>query len=184
MISKRDIKLVVSLIFFLLAAFISKISEKPDTSDIQQNIDPLVPTIQTTSSAENITLYKVIRVIDGDTIELENGYKVRYIGIDTPETVAPNKPDGCFGKEASNKNRELVEGKKVKLEKDVSETDRYGRLLRYVYVDNIFVNDYLVREGYAFAVSYPPDIKMQDHFRAAEKEARENLRGQWSACSI
>jgi len=106
-------------------------------------------------------LYKVIRVIDGDTIELENGEKVRYIGIDTPETVNPNTSVECYGQESSNKNKELVEGKLVKLEKDISEIDKYGRLLRYVYVNDVFVNDYLVRQGYANASSYPPDQRKQ-----------------------
>ena len=178
MLSKRDIKLVASLIFFLIAVLISKIDGKKTSQNANQNES------ETTQSKEYATSHKVTRVIDGDTIELENGQKVRYIGIDTPETVAPNKPDGCFGKDAANKNRELVENKYVRLEKDVNETDRYGRLLRYVYVDNIFVNDYLVRQGYAFAVSYPPDIKMQELLQNAEKEARENNRGLWGMCGI
>ena len=72
--------------------------------------------------------------MDGDTIIIEEGQKVCYIGIDTPESVHPSKPVECFGKEASNKNKELVEGKRVRLETDVSDTDRYGRLLRYVWV--------------------------------------------------
>ncbi|MDP3997654.1 MAG: thermonuclease family protein [bacterium] len=126
----------------------------------------------------------VKRVIDGDTIELETGQKVRYIGIDTPETVHPDKPVQCFGKEASAKNTSLVAGKRVRLEKDVSETDRYGRLLRYVYVGDTFVNDYLVRQGYANSSSYPPDVKYQEQFKQAEQEARVNKRGLWgSACS-
>lgn len=125
----------------------------------------------------------ISRVVDGDTVELSNGQKVRYIGIDTPETVDPNSPVGCFGKEASAKNKELVEGKEVRLEKDVSETDRYGRILRYVYIGDLFVNDYLVRQGYANASSYPPDIKYQDQFRNAEEEARTNNRGLWGSCS-
>jgi micrococcal nuclease len=128
---------------------------------------------------------KVVRVIDGDTIEVDIGgssYKVRYIGIDTPETVHPQKPVECFGKEASDKNKELVEGKIVRLEKDVSETDRYGRLLRYVWVDGIFVNDYLVRQGYAYAYTYPPDVKYAEQFAQAQREARENNRGLWAAC--
>jgi len=122
------------------------------------------------------------RVIDGDTIEIEGGKKVRYLGIDTPETVDPRKPVQCFGIEASNANKKLVLGKRVKLEKDISETDKYGRLLRYVYVDDIFVNDYLVRNGYAYAVTFPPDVKYQQQFLEAQKEARENKRGLWSAC--
>ena len=124
--------------------------------------------------------FKVISVVDGDTIKLENGQTVRYIGIDTPETVHPFKPVECFGKEASAKNKELVEGKTVRLEKDISETDRYGRLLRYVYVGDVSVNDYLVRNGFASAVSYPPDVKYQEQFNEAEKEARENKRGLWA----
>src|SRR3989338_1829624 len=126
--------------------------------------------------------FHVVRVIDGDTIELDGGIKVRYIGIDTPETVNPNTVVECYGNESSAKNKELVEDKDVRLEKDISETDRYGRLLRYVYVGDVFVNDYLVRQGYANASSYPPDIKYQDVFLEAEKEARDNNRGLWSSC--
>jgi len=132
-------------------------------------------------SDENIL---VAKAIDGDTIELENGQKVRYIGIDTPETVDPRHSVQCYGREAANKNKELVEGKKVKLEKDVSETDRYGRLLRYVYVGKIFVNEYLVREGFAKASSYPPNIKYQEKFQEAESSARTNKKGFWSSCSV
>lgn len=124
----------------------------------------------------------VTRVVDGDTIEIEGGQKVRYIGIDTPETVDPRRAVGCFGKEASNENKKLVEGQKVRLEKDVSETDRYGRLLRYVYVGNTFVNEFLVKEGFAHASSYPPDIKYQEVFRSAQIEARNNNKGLWASC--
>ena len=103
-----------------------------------------------------------------------------YIGVDTPETVDPRRPVGYFGKEASDKNKELVEGKMVKLEKDVSDTDKYGRLLRYVYVDGLFINVELVRAGYARAATYPPDIKYSALFMQAEHEARENNRGLWA----
>jgi len=124
---------------------------------------------------------KVAKVIDGDTIKLESGQVVRYIGIDTPETVHPSKPVQCYGKEASNKNRELVEGKEIEIEKDVSETDKYGRLLRYVWVGDIFVNEYLVREGFAQSSTYPPDVKYQDRFREAERQAREEGKGLWGS---
>ena len=126
-------------------------------------------------------LVKVTQVVDGDTIKLSTGETVRYIGIDTPETVHPIKPVECFGKEASNKNKELVLGKEVRLEKDISETDKYGRLLRYVWVGDLLVNEYLVREGYANASSYPPDIKYQDRFTQAEREAREAGVGLWGS---
>lgn len=129
--------------------------------------------------------YKVTRVVDGDTIQLESGQKLRYIGIDTPETVHPTKEDGCFGKEASDFNKQLIEGKEVRLEKDVSETDRYGRLLRYVYLDDIFVNEYLVKEGYAVSSSYPPNVKYQEKLDEAERFARENGNGLWGeACEL
>lgn len=128
-------------------------------------------------------LFLVRRVIDGDTIELSNGTRVRYIGIDTPESVYPASEIECYGKEASNKNKELVEGKYVKLEKDVSEIDRYGRLLRYVWVGDIFVNDYLVREGYAYIYTYPPDVKYSGQFLDARREARRLAKGLWGGCN-
>ncbi len=138
----------------------------------------VVPEEKPSQSSTGVS--KVARVIDGDTIKLESGETVRYIGIDTPETVDPRRPVGCFGKEASAKNKELVLGKEVRLVKDISETDKYQRLLRYVYAGDIFVNEYLVREGYARASSYPPDVKYQDLFRDAEREAREAKRGLWA----
>lgn len=133
--------------------------------------------------------FKVSQVIDGDTIQLEDGRRVRYIGIDAPETVdlpagrqGPRKEVQCFGQEAARKNKELVEGREVRLEKDISETDKYDRLLRYVYLDRVFVNDYLVRQGYAYAATFPPDVKYQEQFLEAQTEARENNRGLWSTC--
>ena len=124
----------------------------------------------------------VIRVVDGDTIEIEGGEKLRYIGMDTPETVDPRKSVQCFGKEASEKNKELVLGKTVRLEKDVSDRDRYGRLLRYVWVGEIFINLELVKQGFAHSYSYPPDVKYQSQFVLVEKEAREKKLGLWSLC--
>ena len=132
-----------------------------------------------TVSAIRSPQLKVSRVIDGDTIEIETGEKVRYIGVDTPETVSPKKPVQCFGKEASNKNTELVEGQLITMEKDVSNKDKYGRLLRYVYLDDIMVNEYLVREGYAYASSFPPDVKFQELFRIAQRSAMEEKKGLW-----
>lgn len=126
----------------------------------------------------------VTRVIDGDTIEIEGGAHVRYIGMDTPETVDPRMPIQCFGLEASAKNKELVEGKTVRLEKDVSETDHYGRRLYYVFVGDTMVNLLLVKEGYAHAATFPPDVKYHRQFLEAEREAREQKRGLWASCLI
>jgi len=129
------------------------------------------------------TLHEVVRVIDGDTIEVmyeRVKRKVRYIGIDTPETVHPNKPVECMGKEASTYNSSLVTGKQVRLERDISDTDKYGRLLRYVYVDEMMVNEVLVREGYANVMTYPPNVKYNERFLALEQEARAGKKGLWS----
>jgi len=106
----------------------------------------------------------VTRVIDGDTIEIEGGYRVRYIGIDTPERGEP------YYIEASKANRNLVEGQKVRLEKDVEDKDKYGRLLRYVWVNNTMVNAELVRLGYAYSYPYPPNLEYQIYFLQLEKE--------------
>jgi endonuclease YncB( thermonuclease family) len=128
----------------------------------------------------------VTRVVDGDTIVANiNGteYKVRYIGMDTPETVDPRKPVQFMGKEASAKNKELVDGRTVKLEKDVSNTDRYGRLLRYVYVEQngqwIMVNAELVKLGFAQVATYPPDVKYQSMFLDLQRQAKEQNLGLW-----
>lgn len=136
----------------------------------------------TESTEKQQSFFRVVAVIDGDTIKLENGEAVRYIGIDTPETAHPSKPVQCFGKEASAKNKELVEGKLVKLEKDITNRDKYSRLLRYVWIGDLFVNDYLVRQGYAYAYTYPPDVKYSEQFVQAQQEAQENQRGLWAGC--
>lgn len=127
-------------------------------------------------------LYTVASVVDGDTIMLDNGERVRYIGIDTPETVHPSKPVECYGPEASARNKELVAGKRVRLETDTTDRDQYGRLLRYVYVGQTFVNAVLVREGYAYSYYYPPDVKRYQEFVKLEQEAKALGRGLWSAC--
>jgi len=137
----------------------------------------------------NLEQVFVERVVDGDTIRLDDGRTLRYIGIDTPETVAPQKPIECFGQEASEFNRGLVEGKTVWLEKDISEVDRYGRLLRYVYLDpeaslSAQVNYRLVAEGYAYASSYPPDVKWQTLFTEAQANADLLDRGLWQKCGM
>lgn len=126
---------------------------------------------------------RVVRVIDGDTIQLEmagRNVRVRYIGIDAPES---GRTVECFGREATEFHRALVAGQALRLERDVNETDRFGRLLRYAYLpDGRMVNEVLVREGYALARSFPPDVKHQDRLRAAEREARQARRGLWGRC--
>jgi endonuclease YncB( thermonuclease family) len=116
----------------------------------------------------------VSRVIDGDTIDvLLNGQQVRirYVGMNTPE-----RDEVCY-QDALNANRALVEGQTVTLVRDVSNTDRFDRLLRYIYVGNTFVNAEMVRQGWAEVVSYPPDTAQFNNFRNLEIEARDGNRG-------
>jgi micrococcal nuclease len=124
---------------------------------------------------------RVVGIVDGDTIEVEiegQVYGLRYTGIDSPE---PGQPGWL---EAMEANRRLVDGQTVRLEKDVSETDQYGRLLRYVYLGDLLVNAELVRQGYASAVPYPPDVSRQDLLAQLEQEARREGRGLWASSPV
>ncbi|MFA5164374.1 MAG: thermonuclease family protein [Candidatus Omnitrophota bacterium] len=115
----------------------------------------------------------VTRVIDGDTIVVENGEHVRYIGIDTPEKGRP------YYNEAKRQNEKLVKGRRVRLEYDAGKRDRYGRTLAYVYAGDIFVNEELVRGGYALAYTVPPNVKYSERFVSLQQEAREQKKGIW-----
>lgn len=191
--------LIVSLVLFLSVTLSSILIWQGLNLDIRQEkqevlgsltpIEPEISPIATVSSQAQQT-FLVTKVVDGDTIQVKIEGKtasLRLIGIDTPETVDPRRPVGCFGKKASEETKRLLEGKEVILTKDVSETDKYKRLLRYVFLplgggENLFVNDYLIRQGFAKILTYPPDIKYDSRFLQAEKEARDNLRGLWGEC--
>ena len=122
----------------------------------------------------NSEVFIVDYVIDGDTVELRNRERVRLIGINTPEMGQP------YSSEAKNKLKELIEGKEVKLEKDITDKDRYDRLLRYIWLGDVLINLEMVRLGYANSYTYPPDVKYQDQIVAAEREAREKKIGLWT----
>ena len=130
----------------------------------------------------------VERVVDGDTIIVHIGgrrERVRFIGMDTPESVKPNTPVQCFAIEASNRTKSLLPpGTPVRLVGDVEQRDKYKRLLAYVYRqrDNLFVNLSLVRDGYAQPYTFPPNVAHTNEFVAAAAEARDGGRGLWSAC--
>lgn len=138
----------------------------------------------------------VTRVVDGDTIEvmisaitpgpgagqttIGESYKVRLIGIDTPESVKPGTPVECFAREASAATKALLEGTEVALVKDVEDTDRYDRLLRYIYMGDEMANARLVVNGYALTYTYPPNVRHADLFVRLQQEAREGDRGLWT----
>lgn len=125
--------------------------------------------------------------MDGDTIHVSVGgrrERVRYIGVDTPESRRPGTPVQCFAKAASAFNARLVRGRRVRLRTDVEERDRYGRLLAYVYraTDGLFVNAELVRRGYATILTVPPNVAHAGELLHLERAARRSGRGLWSAC--
>jgi micrococcal nuclease len=129
----------------------------------------------------------VRRVVDGDTIHVVVGGQdesVRYIGVDTPESVKPGTPVQCFAKRASAYNERLVAGERVRLVLDAEHRDRYGRLLAYVYRerDGLFVNAALVRGGYAVPLTIPPNVAHAGEFRRMAATARQKGRGLWSSC--
>lgn len=123
----------------------------------------------------------VSRVIDGDTIVLESGEKIRYILVNAPETT--NGHDDCYGQNAAQFNRDLVEGKTVTIKYDVDCTDRYDRLLAYVSVDGQEVNKLMLERGYACLLHIPPDgDDRADEFKALQDAAKSAKRGLWGAC--
>jgi micrococcal nuclease len=178
---------ILPFVFFLLSFFFFSKTFVSGNIVTESSSQPAVLGASE-SSAQAQKTYTVTRVIDGDTIEVTRDNKtdkVRYIGVDTPETVDPHRPDGCFGKEASDENKKILTGHEVILEKDVSETDKFGRLLRYVYLklddgSFLFVNDYMAREGFAKASTFPPDVKFASRFSEAQSEAQKAQIGLWS----
>jgi micrococcal nuclease len=130
--------------------------------------------------------YRVLKVVDGDTVAIEMDGKsvtVRLVGLNTPETVDPRTGVQCFGTEASNKAKMLLTGTHVSIEQDASQDtfDRYGRLLAYVYLsDGTLFNEHMIAEGYGHEYTYNVPYKYQTQFKAAEKAARENKKGLWA----
>ena len=169
-------KLSLVLLVLALSACLAPATPSSEPSDT-----PNTPA--STSVAPPSTGVAVVRVVDGDTIVVAiggpRGTKVRLIGIDTPER------NECFFRAATERMRALVEGKRVRLLPDISETDRYGRLLRYMYVGNVFVNALMVSDGFANAATYPPDVAHAAEFVNLERVARIAKRGLWAGgCAV
>ena|SRR3989344_5484741 len=183
-------KLFLLALFALVALYIFS----PQYSRKENTVLPTITIAPSPTHGPNEIYVK--RVIDGDTFVLNTDERVRYIGINSPEISDNRDKVQCFAVEAFMANKSLVEGKTVRLEKDVSNVDKYGRLLRYVYVadpsyqvtpgvtptNEIFINDYLVKHGFAQVVTYPPDVKNHKLFLASQKEAKAGLLGVWQNC--
>jgi endonuclease YncB( thermonuclease family) len=171
MLLQIQCKLIISLIIVILILLPGCSVTAPDT----------IITQPVSSVPSDNVLAQVYKVIDGDTIEVVwegKTYSVRYIGIDAPEAYPDYKAEP-YNKEATAENEQLTGGKTVRLEKDISETDRYGRLLRYVYADGLFVNAEMVKSGYATAATFPPDVKYEKIFLKLQDEARASGKGIW-----
>lgn len=172
------------IIFFTLLLVLSIVACNVSAPAAEPTPTPTATAAITAIHQGNITFTKAYctRVIDGDTIEvLINGteHTVRYIGIDTPELDDERPAYRTLAEEAKQANIRLVEGKNISLHKDVSETDRYGRLLRYVFDGTTFVNLVLVADGYAWAVSYPPDTMYDSLFAELQTAAQGDKLGIW-----
>jgi micrococcal nuclease len=173
--TRRTRGLVGSLLLLVLAALIVFSDRGSDGGTAGRSSEP----------ASRVVRAFVSRVIDGDTIEVRIGGEedeVRYIGIDTPETVKPGTPIQCFGPQASAVNHRLVEGRRARLVFDRERRDVYGRLLAYVYVDGRFVNAYLVRRGYARTLTIPPNVAHAALLHRLAGNAGREGRGLWRAC--
>jgi len=178
MISARTIRAITTGVLIAVALLTRQYATK-QKGVLQESP---TPTVADTIVPNGLVL--ITKVIDGDTVEIEGGARVRLIGIDTPETVDPRKPVQCFGIQASDYAKSLLTGVAVKLEKDVEDKDKYNRLLRYIYLaDGTFVNLKLVAEGYASAYPYPPNIAHATEFKTAQANARMAGLGLWSACN-
>lgn len=162
----QKIRSMLALVMLLLAALACTFGFEPDNASM--------PSAVSGGGSGDDEVGRVTQVVDGDTIEVDIdgvGYRVRYVGVNTPE-----RDEACY-QEAVDANAALVSGQTVRLVRDESNTDRYGRLLRYVYVGNTFVNQRLVAEGWAEAVEYRPDTRYTADFRALEQDASARNRG-------
>ena len=127
----------------------------------------------------------VVRVVDGDTIHVDldgDEVTIRLIGIDTPESVAPDQPVECFGRRASEYTTQRLEGQTVDLEFDVERLDRFDRTLAYVWLGDELFNETLVRAGYAVVTTFPPNVRYVERFTTAQRQARAAGAGLWSDC--
>ena len=184
---KKIISISVSIFMLLILVGLDRfeIIDIKDYIDIEETTTTKANKDSNESlNVDEIKLYEVVRVVDGDTFIVNfNGKdeRVRLIGIDTPESVHPNEEKNTeFGEEVSKFSKQMLTGKQVGLEFDVQQRDKYGRLLAYAYVDGQMYNKTLLEKGYAKIATYPPNVKYVDDFTNIQKQARQNKVGLWS----
>jgi len=201
-------KLILLFVFVLSVAVLGDfiLPDNASTSDHMLSSRQFVGTVSIPETAQTVekpfvceagtvatgTLHCVVRVVDGDTIDVSMDgrvVRVRLIGINTPETVDPRKTVECFGREASEKVKSMLTGKFVRIETDASQGkyDKYRRLLAYVYLpDGTLFNELMISEGYAYEYTYRYPYNHQEEFKAAQNDARLHERGLWASgvCSV
>lgn len=186
--AKLTIVIVVIIAGFAVAYVIFNNTDRVHISDIQNQASVTAHTNKTGSVIDPKKIYEVTDIIDGDTFKVMNGDReltVRMLGINTPETVDPRKAPECYGKEASDETKELLKGGEVRLELNPNREkyDIYGRILAYVYLPSgLFVNEYLVRNGYAREYTVGSPYEYQKQFRSDEKYAETHNIGLWLHC--
>lgn len=178
-LKKKQKKQIISIVISIIIILIGLITGATNKEEIWKMITGKTQI----SNLEN--RYKVVSVVDGDTFKIiyeGKEEKVRLIGIDTPESVHPDKSKNIeYGTQVSNYVKELIQKKEVRLEFDVSQRDKYGRLLAYVYLENNeMLNEKLLKEGYAKISTYPPNVKYVEHFTKIQEESRKNKVGLWN----
>lgn len=183
--SRTIIFIVLISILFIFLGFFLRIkfnneSQKKIPSSPNLNITSAIIPSPTVIREKAIVSF----VYDGDTIELTDKRKVRYIGIDAPEVNWKKGNPQCFATQSAKVNQEMLKGQEIELAKDISDVDKYGRLLRYIWIDGIFLNDFLLRQGYARLELIAPDTNYSNQFKEAQKEARDNKRGLWQKCKV
>jgi Micrococcal nuclease (thermonuclease) homologs len=183
-VGSKSFYIILIAIFVVVFSMSSCKVEESISSGLPEQ--PAIPEQPVPTSDESKTLHsaKVDRVVDGDTLKIifeGNSERVRLIGVDTPESVAPDKDRNVpYGKIASEFTKEKLDGKDIELEFDVKERDSYGRLLAYVYLDGVMFNKTLLDEGHAQIYTFPPNVKYVDLFEEAQKAAREAGKGIWN----
>lgn len=181
---KQNIEPVKDVVTATVTASTTTGTKKP-VEAVKQVVQQATPKTETKTDTDYV-YYSIVEVVDGDTVKLNiNGTTetLRLIGLDTPETVDPRKPVQCFGKEASNKGKELLTGKKVRIEEDPTQgkRDKYNRLLAYIYTENgVLYNKYMIEQGFAHEYTYNTAYKYQAEFKEAQRLAQQNQLGLWS----
>jgi len=169
---------LILLLVFLACSFGGELTPQPTALPSPSEPTATLPPSGGPTQPTDLETVTVARVVDGDTIELADGRRVRYIGINTPEHDQP------YYQEATEANRQLVGSKDIQLEFDQETFDKYGRTLAYIWVDGAMANWEIVNRGFANAYTVPPNVKYEGEFRQAERDARETERGLWAGSDV